>query len=98
MKVLGDDEIKFPGNLEVVKARIHRELAGHVKTVAVSKMPDGRYYASLGLRILSTLGTRVAAKGGSVRPKQYGRKSTAVEAAALGFGSPLHTGTPVEGG
>jgi putative transposase len=51
-----------------------------------------------GLRILSTLGTRVAAKGGSVRPKQYGRKSTAVEAAALDFGSPLHTGTPVEGG
>ncbi|MEG4284789.1 RNA-guided endonuclease TnpB family protein [Microcoleus sp. A006_D1] len=55
VKVLGDDaccersrtEIKFPGNLGVVKAKIHRELVGSVKTVTVSKMPDGRYYASL---------------------------------------------------
>jgi hypothetical protein len=34
------------------------------------------------------LGTSVAAKGGSVRPKQYGRKSTAVEATPLELGSP----------
>jgi putative transposase len=47
VKVKGDDEIKFPGNLGVVKAKIHRELVGSVKTVTVSKMPDGRYYASL---------------------------------------------------
>jgi len=47
VKVKGDDEIKFPGNLGVVKAKIHRELVGIVKTVTVSKMPDGRYYASL---------------------------------------------------
>lgn len=47
VKVKGDDEIKFPGNLGVVKAIIHRELVGSVKTVTVSKMPDGRYYASL---------------------------------------------------
>ncbi len=46
-KVLGDDQIKFPGNLGVVKAKIHRDLAGSLKTVTVSKMPDGRYYASL---------------------------------------------------
>jgi putative transposase len=50
-----------------------------------------------GLRLL-TLGTSVTAKGGNVRPKQYGRKSTTVEAVALDFGSPPHTGTPVEGG
>jgi putative transposase len=50
-----------------------------------------------GLRLL-TLGTSVTAKGGNVRPKQYGRKSTAVEAVALDLGSPPHTGTPVEGG
>jgi putative transposase len=50
-----------------------------------------------GLRLL-TLGTSVTAKGGNVRPKQYGRKSTAVEAVALELGSPPHTGTPVEGG
>jgi putative transposase len=47
VKVLGDDEIKFPGNLGVVKAKIHRDLVGNLKTVTVSKMPDGRYYASL---------------------------------------------------
>ncbi|WP_293232601.1 MULTISPECIES: RNA-guided endonuclease TnpB family protein [unclassified Microcoleus] len=47
VKVLGNDEIKFPGNLGVVKAKIHRELVGSLKTVTVSKMPDGRYYASL---------------------------------------------------
>lgn len=46
-KVLGNDKIKFPGNLGVVKAKIHRELVGSLKTVTVSKMPDGRYYASL---------------------------------------------------
>ncbi|MEO6860281.1 MAG: RNA-guided endonuclease TnpB family protein [Microcoleus sp.] len=47
VKILGDAEIKFPGNLGVVKAKIHRELVGSVRTVTVSKMPDGRYYASL---------------------------------------------------
>jgi putative transposase len=47
VKVLGNDEIKFPGNLGIVKARIHRELVGSLKNVTVSKMPDGRYYASL---------------------------------------------------
>ncbi len=39
-----------------------------------------------GLRLL-TLGTSVTAKGGNVRPKQYGRKSTA----ALELGSPYST-------
>jgi hypothetical protein len=43
-----------------------------------------------GLRILA-LGTSVTALGGNVRPKQYGRKSTAVEAVALELGSPLST-------
>jgi putative transposase len=47
VKVLGVGEIKFPGNLGLVKAKIHRDLVGDVKTVTVSKMPDGRYYASL---------------------------------------------------
>ena len=40
-----------------------------------------------GLRILA-LGTSVTALGGNVRPKQYGRKSTTVEAVALELGSP----------
>jgi putative transposase len=43
-----------------------------------------------GLRLL-TLGTSVTAPGGNVRPKQYGRKSTAVEAVALEGRSPHST-------
>jgi putative transposase len=47
VKILSNSEIKFPGLLGTVKARIHRDGIGIVKTVTVSKMPDGRYYASL---------------------------------------------------
>ncbi|MFB2978170.1 RNA-guided endonuclease InsQ/TnpB family protein [Microseira sp. BLCC-F43] len=47
VKILRDCEIKFPGNLGIVKAKIHRALVGKLKTVTVSRMPDGRYYASL---------------------------------------------------
>ena len=43
-----------------------------------------------GLRIL-TLGTSVTTPGGDVRPKQYGRKSTAVAAVALEGRSPHST-------
>jgi putative transposase len=50
-----------------------------------------------GLRLL-TLGTSVIAPEGYVRPKQYGRKSTTVAAVVVEGRSPLHTGTPVEGG
>jgi putative transposase len=48
VKIAGEDAIKFPGNLGIVKAKIHRDLpSGKVKTVTVSKTPDERYYASL---------------------------------------------------
>jgi putative transposase len=47
VKILSDDQIKFPGNLGVVKAKIHRDCVGTLRTVTVSKMPDGRYYAAL---------------------------------------------------
>jgi putative transposase len=47
VKILSNAEIKFPGNLGVVKAKIHRDCVGILRTVTVSKMPDGRYYASL---------------------------------------------------
>jgi len=48
VKLPGEDAIKFPGNLGVVKAKIHRDLPiGKIKTVTVSKTPDERYYASL---------------------------------------------------
>jgi putative transposase len=47
VKVLSDSEIKFPGNLGVVRAKVHRNINGKVKTVTVSKNPDGTYYASM---------------------------------------------------
>lgn len=47
VKVLSNSEIKFPGKLGLVKAKVHRDLIGKLKTVTVSKMTDGRYYASL---------------------------------------------------
>ncbi|MBD2082542.1 RNA-guided endonuclease TnpB family protein [Leptolyngbya sp. FACHB-17] len=47
VKILGESEIKFPGKLGTMKAKIHRDCVGKLKTVTVSKMPDGRYYASL---------------------------------------------------
>ncbi|NET83595.1 MAG: IS200/IS605 family element transposase accessory protein TnpB [Moorea sp. SIO1F2] len=39
--------LKFPGKLGVIKAKIHRELDGEIKTVTVSKTPSGKYYASV---------------------------------------------------
>lgn len=47
VKVLSDKEIKFPGKLGTVAAKVHRSIEGLLKTVTVSRMPDGRYYASL---------------------------------------------------
>ena len=48
VKVESESTLKFPGFLGIVKAKIHRELAdGKLRTVTVSKTPDGRYYASL---------------------------------------------------
>jgi putative transposase len=47
VKVVNQAEIKFPGNLGTVKAKVHRDIKGKLKTVTVSRMPDGRYYASL---------------------------------------------------
>jgi putative transposase len=47
VKVLSQSAIKFPGHLGTVKAKVHRDVEGQLKTVTVSRMPDGRYYASL---------------------------------------------------
>jgi putative transposase len=47
VKILSGQEIKFPGKLGTVAAKIHRSTEGALKTVTVSRMPDGRYYASL---------------------------------------------------
>lgn len=42
-----DGNVKLPGNIGVVKAKIHRFIEGKVKTVTVSKTPSGKYFASI---------------------------------------------------
>ncbi len=47
VKIVSDSEIKFPGLLGTVAAKIHRPIEGVLKTVTVSRNPDGNHYASL---------------------------------------------------
>ena len=47
VKILSQTAIKFPGTLGMVKTKIHRDCVGKLKTVTLSRSPDGRYYASL---------------------------------------------------
>ncbi len=42
-----DCNVKLPGNIGLVKAKIHRPIEGKIKTVTVSKTPSGKYFASI---------------------------------------------------
>jgi putative transposase len=42
-----DGDVKLPGNIGIVKAKIHRVIEGKIKTVTVSKTPSGKYLASI---------------------------------------------------
>lgn len=42
-----DGNIKLPGNIGIVKAKVHRPIEGKIKTVTVSKTPSGKYFASI---------------------------------------------------
>ena len=42
-----DGNVKLPGNIGIVKAKIHRPLVGKIKTVTISKTPSGKYFASI---------------------------------------------------
>jgi putative transposase len=42
-----DGNVKLPGNIGVIKAKIHRPIEGKIKTVTVSKTPSGKYLASI---------------------------------------------------
>lgn len=46
VKVVNGD-VKLPGNIGIVKAKIHRPLVGKIKTVTVSKTPSGKYLVSI---------------------------------------------------
>jgi putative transposase len=42
-----DGNVKLPGNIGIVKAKIHRPVEGRIKTVTVCKTPSGKYFASI---------------------------------------------------
>ncbi|MBE9200344.1 MULTISPECIES: RNA-guided endonuclease TnpB family protein [unclassified Nodularia (in: cyanobacteria)] len=42
-----DGNVKLPGNIGIVKAKIHRIIEGKIKTVTVCKTPSGKYFASI---------------------------------------------------
>lgn len=42
-----DGSVKLPGNIGLVKAKIHRPIEGKIKTVTISKTPSGKYFASI---------------------------------------------------
>jgi putative transposase len=42
-----DGTVKLPGKVGTVKAKIHRQIEGTIKTVTLSKEPSGKYYASI---------------------------------------------------
>ncbi|BDI14575.1 transposase [Nostoc cf. commune SO-36] len=44
---IGDGSVKLPGNIGIIKAKIHRQIEGEIKTVTVSKTPSGKYLASI---------------------------------------------------
>jgi putative transposase len=46
VKIVNGD-VKLPGNIGTVKAKIHRAVEGKIKTVTVSKTPSGKYLASI---------------------------------------------------
>ncbi|MBE9200769.1 transposase [Nodularia sp. LEGE 06071] len=42
-----DGNVKLPGNIGIVKAKIHRPIEGTLKTVTVCKTPSGKYFSSI---------------------------------------------------
>jgi putative transposase len=42
-----DGNVKLPGNIGIIKAKIHRQIEGKIKTCTVVKTPSGKYLASI---------------------------------------------------
>jgi putative transposase len=57
-----DGNVKIPGNIGIVKAKIHRPIEGEIKTVTVSKTPSGKYFASI-LTVSEAGGQRPTVEG-----------------------------------
>ncbi len=71
-----DGNILLPGNIGIIKSKIHRVIDGKIKTVTVSKTPSGKYLASIlteveGENPVASEGKRVA---GGIIPPAISRK------------------------
>ncbi|MCG6138051.1 MAG: transposase [Nostoc sp. LLA-1] len=67
--------VKLPGIIGIVKAKIHRLIEGKIKTVTVSKTPSGKYFASI---------LTVSVAGGQ-RPTVEGDKPESAEGKIYGI-------------
>jgi putative transposase len=67
--------VKLPGNIGIVKAKIHRAIEGKIKTVTVSKTPSGKYLASI---LTEVEGENLVTKAGKIYGIDLGLKHFAV--------------------
>ncbi|MGB3615774.1 MAG: RNA-guided endonuclease TnpB family protein [Elainellaceae cyanobacterium] len=88
VKVLSDSAIKFPGLLGTIVAKIHRPIEGAIKTVTVSRNPDGKYFASL--LIEDGIAKREPSSKGKAVGIDLGLTDFAVTSDGSKFGNPRH--------
>ena len=69
--------VKLPGNIGIVKAKIHRPIDGKIKTVTISKTPSGKYFASI---LTEIEGENPSASEGKISGVDLGLKHFAVVA------------------
>ncbi|NMG09220.1 RNA-guided endonuclease TnpB family protein [Brasilonema sp. UFV-L1] len=69
-----EGNVKLPGNIGVVKAKIHRPIEGKIKTVTISKAPSGKYFASI----------LTVSEAGGQRPTVEGETPTTAEGKIYG--------------
>ncbi|MBD2255065.1 RNA-guided endonuclease TnpB family protein [Nostoc parmelioides] len=70
-----DSNVKLPGNIGAIKAKIHRLIEGKIKTVTVSKTPSGKYLASI---LIEIEGEHPTIKEGTIYGIDLGIKHFAV--------------------
>jgi putative transposase len=78
------DNVKLPGNIGVVKAKIHRAIEGKIKTVTVSKTPSGKYFASILTVSVSDSERSDSEQAGGQRPTVEGENHKALEGKIYG--------------
>ncbi|MBN3894138.1 MAG: IS200/IS605 family element transposase accessory protein TnpB [Nostoc sp. NOS(2021)] len=67
-----DGDVKLPGNIGIVKAKIHRSIEGIIKTVTVSRTPSGKYLASILTEETRLIASVQGANSATLEAKIYG--------------------------